>query len=664
MRSARLATLAIVSLMSGPRAASPAPAPAAAPPSETVSADAPRATAAGTTFTVPARWTLRADGAARVLEPPERDIRLAIVDVEAADAADAVKRAWPALVSGFARPLHADFERPGRRGWQAVHVFVYETSPNESHVALAVARRRAGTSWCVSLLDGSVAAQERRGSQLDLVVESLRPAGYTRESFAGRKAHALDAARIKLVTDFVDDARRAARVPGVAIGLVQDGRVVFAGGFGVRARGEPAAVDADTLFLIASDTKALTTLLLSKEVDRGRFTWDTPVTAVYPPFKLGDADTTRQVLMRHLVCACTGLPRQDLESLFEYGRSTPASTMALLGTFTPTTKFGEVFQYSNIMAAAAGFIGGYVLDPGRELGAAYDAAMRREIFGPLGMRATTFDFTRALRANHASPHGEDVDGEVRRMGTSMHRLIRPVRPAGGAWSSARDMARYLQMELANGKLPDGTRIVSEAALLARRAPQVAVGEDRGYGMGLMVSRGTGVTVVDHAGTFLGYQSLMFWVPEANTGGVILTNADTGWLLRGPFERRVLEVLYDGEREAEPDLAAALARHRQLVAVERKRLAIPADGAASAGLAARYRNASLGEVTVGRRGRDTVFDFGEWKSAVATRANDDGTVSFLTIEPGNVGYELVAGARDGKPTLTMRDAQHDYVFVAE
>ena len=108
-------------------------------------------------------------------------------------------------------------------------------------------------------------------------------------------------------------------MPGVVVGIVQDGKVVFAGGFGVRELGKPAPVDADTTVMIASNTKALTTLLLAKLVDaKGNSTWDTPVTSVLPSFKLGDADTTQQVLIKHLICACTGLPRQDLEWLFEF----------------------------------------------------------------------------------------------------------------------------------------------------------------------------------------------------------------------------------------------------------------------------------------------------------------------------------------------------------
>jgi len=129
--------------------------------------------------------------------------------------------------------------------------------------------------------------------------------------------------------------------------------------------------------MAASNTKGMTTLLLAMLADEKKLQWDQPVTQLYPSFKLGDADTTRQVLVHHLVCACTGLPRQDLEWLFEFKDATPASSLASLGTMQPTSRFGELFQYSNLMAAAAGYVGAHLYDPSRDLGAAYDDAMEK-----------------------------------------------------------------------------------------------------------------------------------------------------------------------------------------------------------------------------------------------------------------------------------------------
>jgi CubicO group peptidase (beta-lactamase class C family) len=338
--------------------------------------------------------------------------------------------------------------------------------------------------------------------------------------------------------------------------------------------------------------------------------------------------------------------------------------MTLLGTFQPTSKFGEVFQYSNLMAAAAGFIGGHVFAPGKELGAAYDEAMRKEIFQPLGMRVTTFDFKLALKGNHALPHGEDIDGKTAVAPMSFNYAIVAARPAGGAWSTVNDLLRYVQMELAAGKLPDGKTYVSEAALMARREPQVMIGEDHTYGMGLMVNRRWGVPVVHHGGDLVGFHSDMFWLPDAQVGGVILTNADAGVMLREPFVHRVLEVLYDGEPEAEEDVLTAIMRHKEAIAVERKRLVAPPEPAVVTRLAKRYKNESLGEVLISQKGAETFCDFGEWKSPVASRKNDDGTYSLFTIQAGLKGIELVVGEREGKRTLIARDGQHEYVFVEQ
>ena len=87
------------------------------------------------------------------------------------------------------------------------------------------------------------------------------------------------------------------------------------------------------------------------------------MTDVYPGFRLGDAAITRQVLVKHLLCACTGLPRQDFEWLFNYATATPASSLASLATMQPTSRFGEVYQYSNVMAGAAGYVGAHLVSP-------------------------------------------------------------------------------------------------------------------------------------------------------------------------------------------------------------------------------------------------------------------------------------------------------------
>ena len=135
-----------------------------------------------------------------------------------------------------------------------------------------------------------------------------------------------------------------------------------------------------------------------------------------------------------------------------------------------------MFQYNNLMASAAGFIGGHLAYPNLEIGAAYDKAMQTQIFDPLGMSETTFDMTRALGGDHASPHSMGLDGAEHVASMDLNYEIIPYRPAGGAWSSVHDMIKYVRDELDEGKLPDGRRLVSAQNLLQRRAKSVPLGE--------------------------------------------------------------------------------------------------------------------------------------------------------------------------------------------
>jgi len=633
--------------------------PAPAAPTKRLDVDTPLTTALGNTFVAPAGWSVVVRDKATILKAPEGDSHLALVDVSAADADDAVRQAWAAYKTDAPWPLKVVNRQSDKDGWTDMALYVYQTSPNERR-DVVVDLRRANAIWTATIYDMAQAVGEKRLAQVELVFGQLLPKGQPRESFAGKKAHPLDKARIDELMRFVKTARKALGVPGVSVGLVQDGKVVFADGFGARELGGKAKPDADTLYMIASNTKALTSLLLAKLVDAKKLTWETPVTTLLPSFKLGDADTTRSVLVKHLICACTGLPRQDMEWLFQFQGVTPEKAMATLGTFQPTSKFGELFQYSNMLAGAAGFVGGHVECPDRELGAAYDEAMRKLVFDPLRMKATTFDYARALKANHAGSHAPDIDGQPSRAVMEINYSVIPLRPAGAAWSNVRDLLRYVSMELAEGALPGGERYISREALLARRAPQVSIGRDVTYGMGLEVDTTYGVPVIHHGGDMIGYHSDMIWLPEHGVGAVVLTNSDPGWILRSVFRRKLLEILFDGRPEADAEVIAHGNTFFEQLAADRRLLTVPADASEAAKLAPRYANAALGEIAVVRKGGATNFDFGEWRSEVATRKNPDGSISFVTTAPGINGFEFVVGTGE-KRTLIVRDAQHEYVF---
>lgn len=629
----------------------------------TLAGDTPRTTAAGATFIAPADWTISTHGAITILTPQEGDSAVAIVDATAADPDAAVAETWALYRSAPAPKLRLISDCGATDGWDQCRQYDYEIPPNEKRRAAVYALRHA-TAWTVLLSDASRATLDKRRSQFTIALDSPRPPGYSMESFAGKTANTLDAARLAKLDELVELGRKELGIPGVAVAIVQDGKVVHARGYGVREVGKRAKVTPNTLFLIASNTKALTTLLLAELVDDGKLAWDEPVTDAYPDFKLGDAATTAAARIEHLVCACTGLPRQDYEWLFEFEHATPLTELATLARVQPTTKFGETFQYSNLLAAAAGFVAAHVIAPKQELGKAYDAAMKARVFGPLGMKSTTFDFARALRGDHASPHDWDVGREPAVIDMGVNYSIYPLRPAGGAWSNVNDLVRYVQLELDLGVTARGKRIVSEANLLRRRAPNVAISETTTYGMGLTVDTKYGIPVVDHGGSMFGYQTDMIWLPDHGVGAVILTNADQGSVLLWPFRRYLLELLFDGTPEATNDLTSQAARYRASWTEVLGRTTLPPDPAAVAALATRYVNEALGSLVVTTKGYTTTFDFGEFSSSVGTIKNADGTITFTGVSPGVNGLvNLVAGTTaDNKKSLTLRDAQHEYVFV--
>jgi CubicO group peptidase (beta-lactamase class C family) len=435
----------------------------------------------GATMKIAEGWTATPRNDGLTLEGPEGKLRIEYVEIDGAkDVSEAISTAWSRRFPDFNRELKASADEPGREGWDGSTWADYKTSPEENRSVYALTAQK-GSLTVVVLFDVPLADLQRRSSELSLAWASLRPAGYERETYTDKSPLPLDEGKIAELEAFIERAQEIADVPGLAVILFDQEKVLLEAGFGVRERGRDERVTADTLFLIASNSKPLTTLLMAKLEGEGHFEWDTPVTQVYPDFKLGDPETTSRVLMKHLVCACTGLPRQDFE-----------------------------FQYSNPLASAAGFIAAHLILPDQRLGPAYDQAMRELVFEPLGMSRTTLSFEEVLATDHAVPHSFDLDLKNQPVDFDLNRVILPVRPAGGVWSSVRDYANYVRMELANGLLPDGTRYVGEQALLKRREVQVRVSEEAWYGIGLSLEDIKGIRVISHGGSMIGYKSNFFF----------------------------------------------------------------------------------------------------------------------------------------------------------
>ena len=636
------------------------------PPSAVVSTERAETTPSGATFTASPGWTTRTAPKLVEVTAPEGDLRIALVDVgPAVDAKAAVAAAWAIWMPANARPPKLVTTRPARNGWEEQQVIDYEVSRNEKRGMQAVAYR-IGANWTVAIYDGQVATFEKRLAAVLLIAQSIRPAGYARENFGDKVAHKFDAARIDALKSFVETSMKELGIPGASFALTTRAGTIFSAGLGVRELGKPVTVDADSQFLIASNTKGMATLLLAKLVDENKLRWDQPVTEVYPNFRLGSAETTSKVLVKHLVCACTGLPRKDIQVLLNSNPNAAASdTFVQLAATEPTSKFGEVFQYNNLMAAAAGYVGAYLVHPDIELGQAFYRSMDEKVFAPLGMTATTFDFDRAMSVNWARPHADAISGNpepILNAGMKLNYAFTRYAGAGGAWSSANDLIKYVRFELNEGRTDDGKQYVTAKNLLQRRVPNVPVGEDKTYGMGLETNSEYGVDVVHHGGSLGGYKSDIMLIPSADIGAVLLTNSDNGQMLLRPFMRRLLELLYDGKTEAATDVAAAATRSKAELAKERERVSAVPDAAAVKALARTYINADIGRLEVTRSGTAVNFQFESFGSPMGTRKNDDGTMSFVATDPTILFLPLVVGTKDGKRALIVRDSQHEFAFV--
>ncbi|GAA6185568.1 serine hydrolase domain-containing protein [Aliiglaciecola sp. NS0011-25] len=622
----------------------------------------------GATYDAPESWVEDKGPELIKYTAPEDDSFMVITVVKGADdAAKAAMLAWQKFSPGFAREVRFINDEVANNGWQQQTFIEYESAISEERGFYAVVLRNAD-DWHVVLVDSSFAVLGKRGSQLNTLLQSYTVLGYDGENFASASAHKLDSQKVEALLSFVNESAKKLKIPGAGIAVVQDGNVVYEGGVGVKniASGEP--VDKDTLFMVASNTKGMTTLLLAKLVEMGKLDWDDKVTDHYPEFKLGSQETTDKVLIRHLVCACTGLPRKDMTWVFNSGPDAPA-LMAVedLANVEPTSDFGELYQYNNQMPAVAGLIAGHILYPDMEIGAAYDKAMQEFIFDPLQMNNTTFSFETALAGNVATPYAINFESEIEEVEQTSDQgfnlTILPYRPSGGAFSSVSDMLKYLANELTLGVSPQGKRLFAQTPLLERRIPGVSSGKDEYYGMGLSTKKIAGVEIIEHGGSMAGFKSQFIVIPSANVAAVILTNSDEGYYLTSAFQRKLIELLYDAEPKAADEVDVFALEQQKINASRLDEMDLPGDAAILANLATHYENDILGEVSISTVAGETIFDPGVWKSPLTTKTSSDGSNSIVMLNPIMFGMELVIGQNEsGKRTLKLIDTQHSYVFT--
>ena len=249
-------------------------------------------------------------------------------------------------------------------------------------------------------------------------------------------------ARVSLPMRFDADVARALRqfqVPGVAIAVVKDGRVLLAKGYGVRRAGDATRVDPHTLFQIASNTKAFTTACIAMLVDAGSVAWDDRVTKYLPDFQLADPWVTREFTIRDLVTHRSGLGLGAGDLLWLHSTYGRAEIIRRLRAAPPVSSFRSQYAYDNVLYAAAGEI------IPAATGKSWETFVRERILAPLGMTETRVGVG-DLRPGDplAAPHGV-VDGRPRIVPLD---TVDNIAPAGAFLSSVTDLSKWLLVQLA------------------------------------------------------------------------------------------------------------------------------------------------------------------------------------------------------------------------
>ena len=421
----------------------------------------------------------------------------------------------------------------------------------------------------------------------------------------------------------VNRALKAFDVPGMAIAIVKDGKVIAARGFGVRRAGQPAPVDGKTIFEIASNSKVFTAAALAMLVDEGKLAWDDPVTRHLPDFQMYDAYVTKEMTVRDLLVHRSGLGLGAGDLLWwPTTNFTTDDIIHRLRYVKPATSFRNSYAYDNLLYIVAGKI------IAQKSGKTWGETMRERILKPLGMNGTTTSLAEnAGNANVSAPHSKIGGKNV------------PVKPmpvdnavgACGINTSAEDIARWMTVLLdggVSGKDAQGKEVRLFSAAQSREifTPQtpMRIGEPPpalaatkpnflAYGLGLQLRDYKGRMVAMHGGALQGFYSRVVMVPEAKLGIAILTNAENGYAMTA-LQYRMLDHYLDAAPSDWIKLLGDAERESHAKEVARLKAAATARAAKSqpslplASYDGEYQDAWYGAVTIKPVGGKRVMSF--------------------------------------------------------
>lgn len=614
------------------------------------------------TIPVPTNWKAETtdDGYALLTDPDDK-IKVYALAVEGEDVATAIQSGWKLVAPDFEFQSQQTLEPPSSPGIEKTVVMTQVTG-DQKFVYQGVGQLVNGQVYLL-LIDADITAATQRQAQLTIIASGFKITALTETDLSGQQPKTVDETIINQLEDYIPTVLEKLDVPGAAVAIVQDGEIVYEQGFGVRELGKDAAVTPETRMMIGSTGKSLTTLMMATLVDAGLMEWDQKVVDILPTFAVADPEITQQLTLRNLVCACTGVPRRDLEWVFNANSLTAENIIESLQSFTFFTDFGEAFQYSNQMVATGGYIA--TLAAGGEYGdlyTAYLSEMQQRVFDPIGMTDTTFSFEDVLAGDdYAVPHGSNLLGEYAPSLLTMEEVLLPVGPAGSVWSTAHDMALYMITEVNRGIAPDGERVVSALNLEETWKPQVAVSAESSYGLGWIIDEYKGLKLIHHGGNTFGFTSDFAFLPDSNLGIVVLANARASNLANEAIRTRLFELVFDQPDETAKGVDFALQTAQEIIADLKTQLQ-PFTSEEVEPYLGTFINETLGEVTITLVDDKLTVDAGEFVSELQKLVNDSGKTVYMMMDPplAGIGFEFKQGESD-KPVLVIDIVTDQYQF---
>lgn len=333
------------------------------------------------------------------------------------------------------------------------------------------------------------------------------------------------------IDSLVEETRQVFNIPGIAVAVLKDGQEIVKKGYGIRSIATHEKVDTQTIFGIASNTKAFTSAALAQLIDQGKIDWDTKVEDVLPEFKLYDPYVTREFTIRDLLThrSGLGLGAGDLMLWPTSNTTTMQELIHNLRYLKPVSSFRTKYDYDNLLYIVAGEV------IARVSGKTYEEYLEQNIFKPLKMDRANLNLE-VLKADPNRIYGHtQVGGKLKVLQHNPYSDI--TKAAGGIFASIDDMSKWVQARLNMGKygpeLQDSLFSVKQAKEMW--APQTIIpsGKDeynthfKAYGLGWRLQDAAGYLQVWHTGGLGGIVSKVMLVPELNLGIVVLTNQEVG-----------------------------------------------------------------------------------------------------------------------------------------